>query len=82
MMYIDFAIPEKMPVFFVKPLNHSHQILCSEFSTIGLAFNLGYIEYPIDIIGQSVCILNHIRDILELIFPGKFIFAKCLEVQL
>jgi hypothetical protein len=67
-------------VFFIKPLNLLNEILSHELSFEGLTLKLSKVQDAVDIVGEPVRVLDHIPDILELIFPGKLIFPKSLQI--
>jgi hypothetical protein len=72
---------EEVTVFFMKSLNLLNEIRPHELSTIGPTLDPCKVQDAVDIVGQPVRILNHVPDIPELVFPGKLIFPKSLQIQ-
>ena len=81
-MNVYFTSIEEVTISFIKPLNCLNEILLDELPFIGLTLDLCKVQNTVDIVGQPVRIMNHVPDIPELVFSGKLIFPKGLQIQL
>ena len=81
-MNLDVTPIKKIAIFVIELFDRLHDITYNEFMPIPFCLNLSQAQNSVDIVAQTICVLDHIPDVFELIFPGQFISLECLQVKL